>query len=192
MAQGQLMTEADQRAANRYPNNPAFGQPATQTTVQATQIVVPQSTAQPSPGPSIGSNPGAEFKLKREDLGMFNPDAEDISKSGVLTEGRNLIFTDVFSFEQRVLSLLEIEPDRKPSVDSQLVQLFGTCLSGSAMLWWINEIDLAGRAKLRSQGIEALLGALVDRFKPTDTEAMAQLYKSKFRLYKILDNKGAV
>ncbi len=73
---------------------------------------------QPSPGPSIGSNPGAEFKLKHKDLGMFNPDAKDISKSRVLTEGQNLIFTDVFSFEQRVLLLLKIKPDRKPSVNS--------------------------------------------------------------------------
>jgi hypothetical protein len=94
------MTEADQRAANRYPKNPAFGQAAIRPhTEPSTQIVVPQSTAQPSPSPSIGSNPSTGFKLKREDLGMFNPDAEDTNKSGVLTEGRNLIFTDVFSFE---------------------------------------------------------------------------------------------
>jgi hypothetical protein len=49
---------------------------------------------------------------------MFNPDAEDTSKSRVLTEGQNLIFTDVFSFEQQVLLLLEIKPDRKPSINS--------------------------------------------------------------------------
>ncbi len=130
------MTEADQRAANRYLSNLAFGQAAMRPhSDPATQIDVPQSTAQPSPGPSIGSNPGTGFKLKHEDLGIFNPDAEDTNKSGVLTKGRNLIFIDVFSFEQQVLSLLKVEPDRKPSVDCQLVQLFGTCLSGSVMLW---------------------------------------------------------
>jgi hypothetical protein len=167
-------TEADQRGASRYPHNPLF-----------------HNTTSPEPTPSSASS-RVEFKIKREDLGVFDPDAEDLKNSGVIMEGRVVVFTDVFSFEQRVLSLLEVEPELLPSINQQLVQLFGTCLNGSAMLWWINEVDQIKRQELRNQGIKALLTALVHRFKPTDIKAMDQLYKGRFYLREILGNEGAL
>jgi hypothetical protein len=107
-------------------------------------------------------------------------------------DGRVVVFTDVYTFEQRVLSLLEVESDLQASVNQQLVQLFGTCLNGSAMLWWINEVDQTKRQELRNRGIKALLTALVYRFKPTDIKAMDQLYKGRFYLREILGNEGAL
>ena len=149
------------------------------------------STVSPEPTPSsVSSSP--EIKIKREDLGVFDPDAEDLKNSGVLMEGRCIVFTDVYSFEQRVLSLLEVESDQQAGVNRQLVQHFGTCLSSSAMLWWINEVDHIQRREMKTKGIEALLTALVNLFKPTDIKAMDQLYKGRFQIKEILGNEGAL
>jgi Reverse transcriptase (RNA-dependent DNA polymerase)/RNase H-like domain found in reverse transcriptase/Integrase zinc binding domain len=170
-------TNADQRGAARYPTDPAFANGNAASPGQ-------------TPTPSITSQAG--IKIKREDLGVFDPDAEDPKNSGVLMDGRCIVFTDVYSFEQRVLSLMEVEPEQQAGVNSQLVQHFGTCLNSSAMLWWINEVDHIRRREMKSQGIEALLTALVTRFKPTDIKAMDQLYKGRFYIRDMLGNDGAL
>jgi hypothetical protein len=92
----------------------------------------------------------SEIKIKHKDLSVFNLDADNPDNNRVIIDNRSIIFTDVYSFEQRVLSLLKVEPDQQTWVDSQLVQQFGACLSGSAMLWWINEIDYITRLKIKS------------------------------------------
>jgi hypothetical protein len=94
------------------------------------------STVSPEPTPAPLVSLLAELKIKREDLGVFDPDADDPRNNRVLIEGRCIVFTDIYSFEQRVLSLLEVEPDKQDAVNRQLVQHFGACLNSSAIMWW--------------------------------------------------------
>jgi hypothetical protein len=53
----------------------------------------------------------SEIKIKREDLGVFNLDADDLDNNRVIIDNRFIIFTDVYSFKQQVLSLLKVKPD---------------------------------------------------------------------------------
>jgi hypothetical protein len=182
---------ADQRAADRYPKDPAFMSGGLRPPSPPNRPTPDQLDPESSSDLSNPSTLRPELKIKREDMGMFNPDADDPKNTGVLTEGRNIVFTDVFSFEQRVLSLLEVEPEDVGKINRQLVQHFNTCLAGSALLWWINEVG-SDRLFLKAQGIEALLTALVERFKPTDTESMELLYQSKFSSWDLLTNSGAL
>jgi hypothetical protein len=39
------------------------------------------------------------LKIKREDLRVFDPDANNVRNSRVLIEGQNIVFTDVYSFK---------------------------------------------------------------------------------------------
>jgi hypothetical protein len=60
------------------------------------------------------------------------------------------------------------------------------------MLWWINEVDYITRPKIKSQGIKALLAAIVNRFKLTDIKAIDQLYKGRFYIKDMLYKEGAL
>ena len=75
---------ADQRRAARYPCNPLFNN---------------NNTASTSPKPTPSTASRIEIKIKREDLRVFDPDAEDVKNSRVLMDGRCIVFTNVYSFE---------------------------------------------------------------------------------------------
>jgi hypothetical protein len=88
---------ADQRGASRYPNDLLFTNNGATVSLEPQVVVTAKS----------------DFKIKRKDLRVFDPDAEDVKNSGVLIEGRNIIFTNVYSFEQRMLLFIEVEPEQQ-------------------------------------------------------------------------------
>jgi hypothetical protein len=53
----------------------------------------------------------SETKIKREDLSIFNLDADNPENNKVIINNRFIIFTDIYSFKQRVLSFLKVKPD---------------------------------------------------------------------------------
>jgi hypothetical protein len=55
----------------------------------------------------------SEIKIKRKDLGVFNLDADDPKNNRVIINNCFIIFTNVYSFKQRVLSLIEVKPDQQ-------------------------------------------------------------------------------
>ncbi|KAK0727981.1 hypothetical protein B0T26DRAFT_748262 [Lasiosphaeria miniovina] len=79
------------------------------------------------------------YRIKREEVGIFNPEGDDINKVGMLTDGKNIVFSDIYAFELRVLSFLE-NPETFADAASQIAAFFQTLLGGSALLWWNSEI----------------------------------------------------
>jgi hypothetical protein len=53
----------------------------------------------------------SEIKIKHKDLSIFNLDANDPDNNRVIMDNGFIIFIDVYSFKQRVLSFLEVKPD---------------------------------------------------------------------------------
>ncbi|KAI0533448.1 hypothetical protein GGR58DRAFT_521547 [Xylaria digitata] len=84
--------------------------------------------------PQFSFTVGGIYKLKREDIGLFDPEYDDPNDVGVVTKGRNLIFTDVYSFSDRINSFFENDATRS-SNKSQIMALLPTLLTESAVLW---------------------------------------------------------
>jgi hypothetical protein len=55
----------------------------------------------------------SEIKIKRKDLGVFNLNTDNLENNKVIINNRFIIFTNVYSFKQRVLSLLKVKPDQQ-------------------------------------------------------------------------------
>jgi hypothetical protein len=53
------------------------------------------------------SSRGGTYKLKKDDCGIFNPSADDPKREGILSDGKNTIYTDVYSFVDRIQSLAQ-------------------------------------------------------------------------------------
>ncbi|KAI1419301.1 hypothetical protein F5Y12DRAFT_778731 [Xylaria sp. FL1777] len=122
-----------------------------------------------SPNRTRGDTPhsqitvGGTYKIKREDIGSFDPEYNDPNDVGVVTEGKNLVFTDVYSFSDRIESFLE-DPTTSSSNEGQILAMFQTLLTGPAVLWWNNEITPRHRRRLRRAGLTKILDQLQERF----------------------------
>jgi hypothetical protein len=55
----------------------------------------------------------SKIKIKREDLDIFNLDVNNLKNNRVIINNRFIIFTNVYSFEQQVLSLIKVKPDQQ-------------------------------------------------------------------------------
>ncbi|KAK3946659.1 hypothetical protein QBC32DRAFT_225709, partial [Pseudoneurospora amorphoporcata] len=133
-------------------------------------------------------------KVKREDVGTFDPDADDPKDQGVVNDGKYTIYTDVYAFREQMLSFIENAQQRQPSskMNKQLTRLFHTCLAGSARVWWTVEVDNDTRLDWKEGGIYELLDQLVNRFLPDAATATAKFTRGRICLREIYDNAGAL
>ncbi|KAJ4294696.1 hypothetical protein N0V88_004929 [Collariella sp. IMI 366227] len=74
-------------------------------------------------------------KIKRDDIGLFDPHHEDPNDLGVVQDGKTLIYTDVRCFADRVYTFLEDEATREEA-SRAILSFFQTLLAGSAVIWW--------------------------------------------------------
>ncbi|KAL7629652.1 hypothetical protein AAE478_001175 [Parahypoxylon ruwenzoriense] len=51
--------------------------------------------------------------LKPEEVGFFNPSLKDPERTGIVAQGKNAVYTDVFAFTDRLVHLAEIHGDDK-------------------------------------------------------------------------------
>ncbi|KAI1733407.1 hypothetical protein F4680DRAFT_441847 [Xylaria scruposa] len=130
-------------------------------------------------------------KLKREDIGTFDPSYDDPDDLGVVTEGKNVIFTDVYCFCDRIQSFLEDETTRY-SNERQILALFQTLLTGPAVLWWNNELGVAERTNLRQQGLKPLLTKMKERFILDSSIATKRYEEDELTIHDIYRNEHAL
>ncbi|KAJ4369260.1 hypothetical protein N0V85_009100, partial [Neurospora sp. IMI 360204] len=129
-------------------------------------------------------------KVKREEIGIFNPTAYDPDDVGIITDPKGDTYTDVYAFREQVLSFVEGGTDSK--MGRQMSKLFQTLLGGPAKVWWSTEVDAASKRSWRADGIFVLLNKLVNRFKPNPAIATSKFNKGYFTLSKISENEGAL
>ncbi|KXX72851.1 hypothetical protein MMYC01_204202 [Madurella mycetomatis] len=124
------------------------------------------------------SRPSSAVKIKREDIGQFNPHYHDPDDLGVVTDGKSVIYTDVHYFLGRIGTFLE-NPDTRLDMERQITQLLPTLLGGNAVLWWTNELTPDRRNLLRCIGLRSILEDLRARFgidPGTATRRFNQVY----------------
>ena len=114
-----------------------------------------------------GGSKSDSIKIKREEVGQFNPLYEDPDDLGVVADGKNLIYTDVHCFIDRINTFME-DATTRHDAERQILGMFQTLLGGSAVMWWTNELTAERRAQLRKMGLEYILQELRTRF---DTDA---------------------
>lgn len=119
--------------------------------------------------------------LKREQIGVFNPSYPDLEGIGVVHAGKDLIYTDVFAFKERLETFTEDNPDAA----DQLLELFPTLLNGAAVSWWSNELVPAQRREYRFAGLTGCLLPLTDRFAMEPSRASAKFVADTLTLREI-------
>ena len=67
-------------------------------------------------------------KIKREDVGQFDPHYNDPDDIGIVCDGRNMVFTDVFGLEDRLRLFLKDDTTAQ-SAEKQLLSMLQTLLS---------------------------------------------------------------
>lgn len=140
---------------------------------------------------TMGSGASSQPRIKREDVGQFDPHYYDPDDVGIVCEGRNMIFTDIFCFGDRLRSFLEDE-DTALSAEKQILAMFQTLLSGPAVIWWNNELTEQMRIQLRKKGLEAVMGALRTRFAHDAATATNKFTESKLTLKDIAESDTAL
>ncbi|EAQ86812.1 hypothetical protein CHGG_08065 [Chaetomium globosum CBS 148.51] len=128
-------------------------------------------------------------KIKREEIGIFNPDYPDPDDLGIVQDGKNLIFTDVYSFVDRIATFTESLGEE---ASRQILGHFQAILGGSAILWWTNELMAARRIELRSAGLLAILDELIVRFGPDAANATKSFYDCKLYLRDVAADEQAL
>ena len=72
-------------------------------------------------------------KIKREDVGQFDPHYNDPDDIGIVCDGRNMVFTDVFSLEDRLRLFLKDDTTAQ-SAEKQLLSMLQTLLSRTVVV----------------------------------------------------------
>lgn len=134
---------------------------------------------------------GDKIRIKKEDIGQFNPHGADSGDEGVVGSGKDIVYTDVDCFLDRLETFRE-DPQTSVSADKQLAQLFITLLAGPASYWWTDQLTSARRRELRTMGISAMLEALRDRFPPDPALSTKKFTDSQLRLKDIAADDTAL
>lgn len=132
------------------------------------------------------------MKLKREDVGLFNPTFNDLEDQGKVKtkDGKNVVYTDVQRFVDNINTILEDDPHGNSA--RQIIQFFPTLLEGSADAWWTDELSYTRRAELRIQGLQAILNVLLARFQPDRLTATRYFKDTTLHLRDLAANEQAL
>ncbi len=137
--------------------------------------------------PAAEAEKDAKYRIKRQDIGIFDPEFPNPQELGAVTDGSRLVYTDVFEFVERMRTILEDDFIAGES-ERQIIGFFPTLLAGSAVIWWSVELMPENRAQLRQTGLDGILKALEKRFTPDTTIAMEKFNKSRLRLKDVAED----
>jgi hypothetical protein len=132
-----------------------------------------------------------ENRIKKDDIGRFIPYYEDPDDLGIVADGKDTIYTDVFQFQDRVLSLLENDETRDDNA-AQILELFPTLLGGDAIIWWNSELTSDDRKLLRRQGLGDIFNVMRERFKADPAIATSKFTTGSLTLRDLARNENAM
>jgi hypothetical protein len=69
-----------------------------------------------------------------DDIGHFNPYAEDKDDKGMVGSRKDTIYTDIDCYTDRLATYHE-DPATRKQVDKQLITLWPILLTGTALYW---------------------------------------------------------
>jgi len=123
---------------------------------------------------NAGNQNGA---LKADEVGYFNPSLPDPQETGAVAQGKQTIYTDVWSFTDRLMDLSRIYGEQKVKA------VWITCLQNTALAWHTTELTETDKAALNAGPLFHICDKLQTRFKKNHSDALASLQNSRFTLY---------
>ena len=128
------------------------------------------------PGPQGPATVG-NVKFSAQDLGFFHPDLPESYGAGhVIHTHKETIFREVYTFNKRV-------HDYAMLVGETLVkENLSICFRGTALNWYLQELDDYTRKALRVTPLVDFTGKLASRFKMSIAKAMDRLNHEKYTL----------
>ena len=110
---------------------------------------------------------------RREELGLFDPDAKDTNDDGFIEVDGKLVFCDVFSFTERLRNLRELDPVR----ENALVRSIPLALQGRANWWWATDLTPNRRDELFRLGLPYVIRELEQEFRMPEHQASERYYQ---------------
>ena len=158
------------------------------------EISVKSSSSEPTEKPTEKPPPDDLTKpestpvaktTKASDIGFFDPEHQDgVSLGAVATAGKHVIYRDVYVFVDRLKDLANTKPHTYLSVKNTI----SSCLRGSALMWYTNELTDLEKTLLRSTDLDKWYTTLIDRFKAKTPVAMAYLTSSTYSFNEVRNN----
>ncbi|KAM3427189.1 hypothetical protein NHJ13734_009079 [Beauveria thailandica] len=118
-------------------------------------------------------------RLRKNDIGFFNPDLRDQDErgTGIMTApGEDTTYVCVYAFtdklKQHVISHGE----------QQVKNVWTTCLRGAASQWYISFLSPVEQRMFRDTPVDDICEVLIQRWKPPLSEAMALLARARYTL----------
>ena len=113
--------------------------------------------------------------LKPKDVAPFNPDIPDEHGLGpIAMVGSDTVYRDIYTWVDYLRDLA-----RTHSIN-EVRQNIQQCLRGSAATWWIVELTVEDRRKLRNAHLERWFPLLIERFKIQRSVALTKLTSSSY------------
>lgn len=114
-------------------------------------------------------------RFRASDLGFFHPDApESYGAGGIIFAHKETIYREVFTFVQRVNDYAHIVGE------SAVKESLSFCFRGSAMTWYLKEIEEFKRKAFRSLPLIDFTDELEARFKMRISKALNKLTSETF------------
>lgn len=139
---------------------------------------------------SAKSSVWSNSRLKREEVGLFDPECDDSQDVGMVIVGKDLIFTDVWTFIGRLEFFKDGENDL--DIEAEIKRLFPTLLQGSAVHWWTTEITNTKRRELQRAEYGQVIDTLASRFSMEPTRATRKFRKGFLQLKDIAKDEFAL
>ncbi|KAI1433221.1 hypothetical protein GGR50DRAFT_518867 [Xylaria sp. CBS 124048] len=114
--------------------------------------------------------------LRSQDVGYFDPSAEDPDGIGMIADGEITKFTDVFVFAERLQHLA------KANSEEEVRRVWTQCLMGPALLWHSQILSPTDRELLQTASVALICNKLTDRFKPSWATAFQRLKSTRLTL----------
>ncbi|KAM4063720.1 chromo (CHRromatin organization MOdifier) domain-containing protein [Hirsutella rhossiliensis] len=120
--------------------------------------------------PLLPHRPFKPLRLKRDNMGVFNPNHKDPHKQGLvsLSSGSN-VYTDVYLFCERLRMYKDLD-------SYALSQHYMSFLAGGALQWFMNELSIEQKDRLMKSSVERFCKMLIKRFQRPAAEVSKELH----------------
>jgi hypothetical protein len=151
------------------PNAPRYRTPATQTIYAS----------------------GSANRLKKDDIGTFDPGYKDPDDLGVISNGRNTIYTNVYTFIKRIKDYIE-DKDNGPAFEKQIKTMFRSLMAGAALNWYQRKLKGPMKRLIKKAGLREMLSMLEKRFELNSAKATQRWQDANLTLKDIHRNEEAL
>jgi len=119
-----------------------------------------------------------------EEIGFFDPGHETESTTGIVTNGKHAMYTDVFIFTDRLQYMVKLHGEQP------VRNLWSTCLRGTALAWHAVELTEMEQDLLNNTSMALFCSVLNKRLRMAPAETLKSMNTSTFTLADLRNRKS--